>query len=235
MQDRSLSLVEHLDELRRRIIQCLLPLFAAALFSAFFVKKIVSFLKLPAKGAIDKLAFFTPQEVALVYLKVAILTGFVISLPFILYHIWKFISPALEDKHKRHAISFIFFTCFSFFIGASFCFFCLLPVSLKFLIALAGDELVPVISIGKYISFVLVLTVGCGLTFEMPVLAWILTKLRILNSRFLKKNRKYAAIIILIVAAIITPTTDPFNMFLLAVPMLGLYEISIWISRWARP
>lgn len=235
MQDNSLSLIEHLDELRRRMVQCLLPFFAAVLFSGFFVKKIISFLQFPAKGAIGKLSFFTPQEVALVYLKVAILTGLVISLPFILYHIWKFISPALEDRHKRHAIGFIFFTWLSFFIGAGFCFFCLLPVSLKFLIGLAGDELVPVISISKYISFVLVLTLGCGLVFEMPVLTWILTKLRILNAGILRKKRKYAAVIILIVAAIITPTTDPFNMFLLAVPMYMLYEISIWISRCARP
>ena len=234
MQDNSLSLIEHLDELRRRMIQCLLPFFAAALFSAFFVKKIISFLQFPAKGAIGKLSFFTPQEVALVYLKVALLTGLIISLPFILYHIWKFISPALEDRHKRHAISFIFFTWFSFFTGAGFCFFCLLPVSLKFLIGLAGDELVPVISISKYISFVLVLTLGCGLVFEMPVVAWILTKLNILNAGILRKKRKYAAVIILIAAAIITPTTDPFNMFLLAVPMYMLYEISILISKWSK-
>ena len=101
------------------------------------------------------------------------------------------------------------------------------------MIGLAGDELIPVISISKYISFVLALVLGCGLVFEMPVLAWILTKFNILSAEFLRKKRRYAVVIILILAAIITPTTDPFNMFLLAIPMYILYEISIWISQWS--
>jgi sec-independent protein translocase protein TatC len=234
MQDRRLSLIEHLDELRRRLIQCLVPFLASTLFSAVFTKQILSFLRLPARGAIEKLVFFSPQEVALVYIKIALLTGLVASSPFILYHIWKFISPALEERQRRYTINFIFFTWLSFFIGACFCFFGLLPISLRFLIGLAGDELMPVISISKYISFVLILTLGCGLTFEMPVLAWILTKLHILNANFLRRKRKYAVVIILILAAIITPTTDPFNMFLLAIPMYILYEISIWVSQWNK-
>src|SRR3989338_2003620 len=230
MQDKELSLIEHLTELRKRLFYCLIPFLLATVFSALFTRSILGFLRLPAKGAIEKLAFFSPQEIAVTYIKIAIFSGLLLALPVILYQIWRFISPALEERQRRHTINFIFFTWFSFFIGAGFCFFCLLPISLKFLISLAGDDLTPVISVSKYISFVLALTLGCGLVFEMPVLTWILTKLKILNAGILRKKRKYAVVIILIVAAIITPTTDPFNMFLLAGPMYILYEISIWIS-----
>lgn len=235
MPDKELSLIEHLTELRKRLIYCLIPFLLAIVFSALFTRSILEFLHLPAKGAIGKLAFFSPQEIAVTYIKIAIFSGLLLTLPVILYQIWRFISPALEERQRRHTINFIFFTWFSFFIGAGFCFFCLLPISLKFLINLAGDDLTPVISVSKYISFVLALTLGCGLVFEMPVLTWILTKLKILNAGILRKKRKYAVVIILILAAIITPTTDPFNMFLLAIPMFILYEISIWISQWARP
>lgn len=234
MADKELSLIGHLNELRSRIIYCLIPFLLAALFSTLFIKPILGFLRLPAKGVIEKLAFFSPQEIAVSYIKIAIFSGLVLSLPVILYQIWGFISPALEQRQKRYAASFIFFTTFTFLIGSAFGYFCLIPLSIKFLIGLAGDELLPVISISKYISFVLALTLGCGLVFEMPVLIWILTKLRLVTAGFLRKKRKYAVIIMLISAAIITPTTDPFNMFLLAVPMFILYEISIWISQWAQ-
>lgn len=232
MPDKELSLVEHLDELRKRIILCLIPFFIAVLFSAPFTKTFLAFLRLPAEGIIDKLAFFSPQEVAIVYMKIVIFSGLILSLPIILYQVWVFITPALEERQKRYVVSFVFWAFFSFIAGCAFGYLLLIPFSLKFLIGLAGEELTPVISLSQYIGFVLALAAGGGIAFELPVAIWLLTKLGIVNSRFLRKKRRYAVAIIFIAAAVITPTTDPFNMTLLALPMLALYEISIWISRW---
>lgn len=234
MPDKEFTLVEHLAELRKRIIWCLLPFILAVIFSIPFAKRLLDFLRFPAQGLIKSLAFFSPQEVVVVYTKLAVYSGLVLSLPVILYHIWKFVSPALEERHKRYVFSFIFWSSFAFLTGCAFGYLGLVPLSLKFLLGLGGNELTPVISLGKYLSFVLALILGSGAVFEIPVVVWILTKLRIVDAGFLRRKRKYAVVIIFILAAIITPTTDPFNMCLLAAPMLMLYELSIWIARWNR-
>lgn len=235
MPEKELTLVGHLDELRKRLIFCLIPFFIAVLFSAPLAKTFLAFLRLPAEGVIDKLAFFSPQEVAIVYMKIAIFSGLILSLPIILYQIWGFISPALEERQKKYASSFIFWAFFAFICGCGFGYLLLIPFSLKFLIGLAGPELNPVISISQYIGFVLALAAGSGVVFELPVVIWLLTRLGLVNSGFLREKRRYAIAIIFIAAAVITPTTDPFNMALMALPMLVLYELSIWISRWNQP
>lgn len=232
MPEKELTLVGHLAELRKRLIYCLIPFLLTVVFSVPFAKSLLFFLRIPAQGVIEKLAFFSPQEVALVYLKISLFCGLILSLPVILYQIWGFIQPALEEKQKRFASSFIFWTLLAFLTGCAFGYLFLTPISLKFLLGIAGGELTPVISLSKYLSFVLALVLGCGLVFETPVLIWILTKLKIVNPKFLRKKRKYAYALLLIVAAIVTPTTDPFNMCLLAVPMIALYEIGIWVSQW---
>jgi sec-independent protein translocase protein TatC len=234
MPDKELRLVEHLDELRARLIHCLIPFLIAVLFSASFTKIFLAFLRLPAEGVIDKLAFFSPQEVAFVYMNIALFSGFILSLPIILYQFWRFISPALEEKQKKYIISFIFWAFFAFVCGCAFGYLVLIPFSLRFLIGLAGGEITPVISLSKYIGFVLALSVGSGISFELPVAIWLLSRLGIVNSGFLRKKRRYAIAVIFIAAAVITPTTDPFNMTLMALPMIVLYEIGIWISRWSH-
>jgi sec-independent protein translocase protein TatC len=235
MPEKELTLVEHLDELRKRLIFCLIPFFIAVLFSAPFTKTFLAFLRLPAAGLIEKLAFFSPQEVAAVYMKIVLFSGLILSLPIILYQVWGFIGPALEEKQKKYVVSFIFWAFFAFLFGCAFGYLILIPFSLKFLIGLAGNELTPVISISKYIGFVLALAAGCGAAFELPVAVWILTRLGLVSSAFLREKRRYAVAVIFIAAAVITPTTDPFNMTLMALPMLVLYELSIWISRWNQP
>lgn len=234
MPDKELSLVGHLDELRKRIIYCLIPYVIAAICSASFAKVILNFLRFPANGLIGKLAFFSPQEVAVVYTKIALYGGLVVILPVILYHLWKFVSPALEEKHQESIFSFIFWASLAFFLGCVFGYFVMVPVSLKFLLNLGADNLTPVISLEKYLSFVLAFILGCGVVFEIPVLIWLLTRLKLVNSGFLRKKRKFAIAAIFIVSAIITPTTDPYNMCLLALPMLILYEVSIWVSHFNR-
>jgi len=233
--DRELTIVEHLNELRKRIIVSLVTLGISVVFSFPFSAQALKILRLPASGIIEKLVFFGPQEGFLIHMRIALLSGAIISMPIIIYQVWMFILPAIEDRLKKHVSLFIIFCTISFIMGCLFAYFILLPPALKFLLSFAKDDLEPIISASKYISFVISLILGCGLVFQMPVLSFILTKLGIINARILRNKYKYAIVIIFIGAAIITPTPDAFNMLMLVLPMLFLYEISIWISSFARP
>ena len=233
--DKPLTLLEHLNELRKRIIISFVVLGIASIGSLPFASGLLKILKIPALGLIEKLAFFSPQEAFLIYMRIAFLCGLFISMPVILYQVWTFILPAMEERFKKRASYFILFCFVAFIIGGLFAYFVLIPPALKFLLSFAKDELVPVISAQKYISFVSSLILGCALVFQMPVLSLVLTKLGIVNHHMLRKKYKYAIVIIFIIAAIITPTVDAFNMLILAGPMLLLYEVSIWISFLAQP
>lgn len=233
--NKNLTFVEHLEELRRRIIICLIVFSIGIIFTFPFSGNILRILRFPAVGLIDKLAFFSPTEAFLAYFKISLVSGFVISLPVLLYEAWAFISPAIEQRFRRYTVSFVTFFLLAFISGCTFAYLVLLPAALKFLLSFGKGEFEPVISIGKYISFVLAIILCTGLVFEMPVLSFLLSKLGILNYRFLRKKFKYAILVIFIIAAVITPTPDVFNMILLALPMLFLYEVSIWISYLAGP
>ena len=230
-----MTLVEHLNELRSRIIISLAALGITSALSFPFASSLLKILKLPASGLIDKLAFFSPQEAFLIYMRIAFLCGLAISMPVILYQLWAFVSPAvIEERLKKRATYFILLCFMAFILGGLFAYFILIPPALRFLLSVASGQLEAVISAGKYISFIISLILGCGLVFEMPVLSFILTKLGIINPRILRKKYKYAVVIIFVIAAVITPTTDVFNMLILALPMLFLYEVSIWISFLAQ-
>lgn len=233
--DRPLTVVEHLNELRKRMIVSLVSLGISTVFSLPFSSSVLKILKLPAAGLIEKLAFFSPQEAFLIYMRIAFFCGLVISMPVILYQLWAFVAPAIEGKIRRHAGIFILFCSIIFMMGCLFAYFILIPPALRFLLSFAKNDLEPVISASRYISFVISLILACGFVFQMPVLSLILTKLGIINAKFLRKKFKYAIVIIFVIAAAITPTPDAFNMLILALPMLFLYEISIWISFFARP
>ncbi len=233
--DKELSLVEHLNEVRKRIIICLITLGVTTILVFPYASGLLKILKLPAKGAIDRLAFFSPEEAFLIYMRIGVLCGFILSLPVILYQLWGFCSPAMEERVKKHSVFFIVSCFVSFVIGALFAYFILLPPALKFLLGFAKDDLEPVISAGKYISFITGFIFASGLVFQMPVLSFILAKLGVINAGVLRKKYKYAIVIIFIVAAVITPTPDAFNMLMLALPMICLYEISIWVTCFAKP
>jgi len=230
MGEKELPLVGHLEELRTRIICCLVTLAVAGAAAFPFARHILRILKLPAAGLIDKLVFFSPQEAFTVYVNIAIGAGLVISLPVILYHLWAFISPAIEDRLRRHSLTFISFSLLAFVTGCAFAYYILLPAGLRFLLQFGREDLEPLISAGKYISFVIAIILFTGLVFEMPVLSFMLSRLGIINHRFLRKYFRHAVLMLCIAAAVITPTPDPFNMMLLAVPMVFLYEVSIWVS-----
>ena len=232
--DKPLTLVEHLSELRGGIIVTLVALGSTTLLSLPFASDLLKILKYPATGVIDKLAFFSPEEAFVIYMRIGFLCAFTFSMPVILYQLWGFCSPAMDGRVRKHSAFFIVTCTFSFIAGGLFAYFNLLPPALKFLLGFAKEDLEPVISASKYISFVTGIIFASGLVFQMPLLSFLLTRLGIINSRILRKKYKYAIVVITIVAAIITPTPDVFNMSLLAIPMLILYELSIWVSFFSR-
>jgi len=225
-----MTIIEHLEELRRRIIISLIFFAAAAVFSFVFVDKISDILRLPASGIIENFIFVTPTEVFAAYLRISILSGFVISLPFVLYQLGAFLGPAISSDKRNSVFMWLVISFLLSIIGIMFSYFLALPFALKFLVNFAGGAAVPMISIGRYFSFAgALLLVGAGV-FQIPVIMGLLSSVGILNSHFFRKNRKYAIVVISIISAIITPTQDVFNMLIFALPMWALYEVGILIS-----
>ena len=231
--DRELPVGGHLAELRKRVLISLAFFVLAAGVSFNYSPLLLGFLKRPLSGIVDKLVFFSPQEAFSIYLNISFTFGLLLSLPVLLYEIWRFVEPATGDKLRKRAFIFVGGVFIAFVSGAAFAYFILVPPALKFLLGFAGTELQPVISAQKYISFVVWTALATGLVFEMPVLSYILTRLGMLNSSVLRRKYRYAVAGILITAAMLTTTSDIFNLLLFAVPMLVLYELSIWVSKFA--
>lgn len=234
MDDKRFPLGAHLDELRQRILRVVLVVLFFTAVSFYFAKDLIQFLKWPSLGQIDTLSVFSPTAVILVYMKVALTAGFIGSLPLGLYEAWMFISPALDSRRIKNGFFFIFFGTLFFLAGAAFNFFILIPASVKFLLGLGGGELQYLISLESYVSFVLFLMLAGGLIFEMPILAFILSKYEILTSRKMIGGWRVAVVIILIAAAILTPTPDTVNMLLLSLPMFLLYFVCIGVALFAE-
>lgn len=233
--EKNLTFLEHLEELRRRMIVSFITLVICAGASFPLSKAGLRILKRPAEQTIEKLVFFSPQEGFMIYIRISFLIGIILALPVILYQVWSFISPALKEKTGRYLLSFTFCGTFSFIAGIVFVYFLLLPRGLWFLLSFASAELEPVISATRYISFVTSLLVAGGIIFQMPVFSFLLTKIGMINWRFLKNRFSHAVVVIFILAAVITPTTDIFNLLLLGIPMIFLYGISIAVSFIAQP
>ncbi len=234
-------LVEHLEELRTRIIRALLAWFVGMGLAWHFRVQLLALLKRPlviaaqTRGIQAQLYQQTITEGFIVSLKIAAFGGLILALPFIVYQLWAFIAPGLYRHERRLAVPFILGAGFSFGLGTVFAYYVLLPFAVPFLLSFLGGEVIPLLTIDKYMSQILMYMTVVGLMFELPVLSYLLTKLGMLDWRFLARNRRIAIVVIVTLAAIITPTADPFNLSLLSIPLLLLYEISIWVSRMARP
>ncbi|MFQ3574144.1 MAG: twin-arginine translocase subunit TatC, partial [Thermodesulfovibrionales bacterium] len=165
-------------------------------------------------------------------IKISLFSGIILSLPVLFHQLWRFISPGLLPKERKYALPFIFATTILFIIGASFCFFIVLPYALSFLLTYkTGDVLMPMLSVGQYVDFCLKFVLAFGTVFELPVLIFFLTRLGIVTPQTLAKHRRYAVLLAFILAAFLTPTPDAFNQTLMAVPIILLYEVGIWVSR----
>lgn len=229
MADQKMTLIEHLEELRRRIIVMFLSLVIAITVGYIFSWQILDFLKEPAAKAEVPLNLYyqTVLEPFMVRFRIALYAALVLAMPVIIYEIIAFVAPALRKREKKIMFSALFFIIFFFLIGVAFCYVYILPVGLKWLTRQAGGQITPVIMAGPYVNIVALLMLGVGLSFLTPLVVWLVVRLGIVTPQRLHKNWRIAVIVILAFAALITPDWNPVTMLLVAVPMFILYEGSI--------
>jgi len=234
-QARSMSLVAHLEELRKRIIFSVVGVLVGFLSCWSFADRIFSLMQQPIIGALRHhglaggLVYLNPTEPFNLYLQVSLVGGLFAASPFVFYQLWLFIAPGLYRTEKRYVLPFLLSTVGLFIAGGLFGYKMVYPASLDFLIGY-GQRFQPMITIGEYTKLFVTITIGLGLIFEMPILVFFLALMRIITARWMWRNLRYSILVIFIIAAIVTPTADILNMCLFAAPMVALYAISIGVA-----
>ena len=228
ISDKKMSLTDHLAELRTCLMVSVIAIVAGFVISFYFSEELLKVLTdLISSEQKHSFVFLSPAEALWPNFKIALLAGIFLALPVILYQLWRFISPGFHENERKYALPFLITGIVFFVIGILFCYFVVLRYSLDFLFTYKTSNLTPMISIGSYLDFVMKFMLAFGLIFELPIVIIFLTKIGILTTEFLTKNRKYAILFNFIMAAILTPTPDVFNQLLMAVPLIALYELGI--------
>ena len=227
--DKKLTVLGHLGELRSRLIKCVIAVAITSLISFIFAKQIFDILILPA-GEID-LIYIEMTEMIGTYMRVSLASGIILAMPYLIYQVVMYVSPALTRKEKKYVYLILPWVTLMFVAGVAFSYFILIPPATKFLITFGSDIATPQIKIGNYISIVTRLLVAIGLVFELPVLTTFMVRIGVITPKWLAGKRKLAIILAFILAAIITPTFDPINQSLVAIPLIILYEMSIWLAK----
>jgi sec-independent protein translocase protein TatC len=237
---QTMGFLDHLEELRKRIIYSIVAV-AVGFFACWWkVEAIYDIMQRPimdalkANGMSEKLVYLNPTEPFNLYLKIAALAGLFLTSPFVLYQVWMFISPGLYRKEKKYVVPFMVSTISLFTLGGVFGYKFVYPYALTFLINF-GKQFQPMITVGEYTQLFLSVVLGMGLIFEMPILVFFLSLMGIMSAGFMLKNFRYAILVIFIIAAIVTPTTDILNMCIFAAPMIALYAISIGVAWLVHP
>lgn len=227
-----MPLVDHLAELRRRLIISVLALVGGAVVGFILFDWILGFLIRPYTKATGEtqFVFFDPLEAFATRLKVAAWTGAFLASPVVLWQLWRFITPGLHKKEKRYAIPFIVFSILLFMLGAFVAVFTF-ETALRFLVGIGGDQLSPLFSASKFLSFMILMIIAFGIAFEFPVLLVFLELAGVLTSATLRRWRRPALVVIVAIAAVITPSQDPYSLFMMVVPMYLFYEGAILIGR----
>jgi sec-independent protein translocase protein TatC len=223
---------QHLEELRKRLIVSLLAIAGGFLLAWYWAPQIFDFLAKPIRAVLppgQNLAYTRLTEPFLMYFRVALLAGILISSPVVLWQVWLFISPALYRREKRYVFPFVTFGVLFFLSGCAFAYYEAFPLVVRFLVGV-GAPFTPVITINEYLGMASKLILGLGLCFEMPILVFFLARLGIVSEVWLLKKFKYAVLIIFIIAAVITPTPDVATQCVFALPMIGLYLLGILIA-----
>jgi sec-independent protein translocase protein TatC len=231
-EEKEMTFLEHLEELRWRIIWALIGLVIGTIICLIFIDFLVDAVLLrPARNSGVKLQNLKPFGQLFLYFQVAMIGGVILSLPNIFYQLWKFIAPALRKSERKYIWWIVVFTSACFLIGIAFAYFAMLPFTLKFAATFGSSSIVNQFAIDEYMNIIISVMLGAGLVFELPMISFFLTKLGILKPEFMKKYRRHAIVFIMIAAAFLTPGTDPVSQIVLAIPLLLLYEISILISK----
>jgi sec-independent protein translocase protein TatC len=229
--DDKMPFMEHLGELRTRIMRSLFWLLGGLLVTFPFSQRIVDWLAQPVTKLGHKLVFTAPTEAFWVQMKVAMITGLFISSPGILWQVWAFIAPGLHGHERKYAAPFVIIGSLMFIAGGAFALLVVTPYALAFLLSYARETLQPMITLENHVGFILKFTLAFGLVFELPLILTILSRMGVVTPRTLARNRKYAVLGAFIAAAILTPTPDVVNQSLMAGPLILLYEVGIVSAR----
>lgn len=218
-------LCDHLQEFRKRLIICLVVVAIAALACYNYVDDIIALLSGPA----GKLYFMNPSEVFFTYMEIALYAGILFTLPVLLYEVWAFVAPALWPEERRAVLVILPTAVILFYVGLVFAYYLVIPAAVTFFMGFATQTLQPMFSLESYLSFILALTLPFGFIFELPLIVVFLAKIGLVTGDFLKGKRKILIVIAFIFAAVVSPTTDIFTQTMIAVPLIVLYEISLFI------
>jgi sec-independent protein translocase protein TatC len=231
--DEKLPFSVHLEELRDRLIKCFMAVAVGFVISYFFKEKLFDILVKPLIGVMEQgetLIYTGLPEAFFTLVKVSFLSSLIVTSPVIIYQFWMFVAPGLYTKEKKLLLPIIFLSSFFFIGGSLFGYFVVFPYGFKFFLGFATETIRPLPSMKEYLSFSSKLLLAFGLVFELPLVITFLAKLGIISVDFLKKNRKYAVLLFFVGAAIITPP-DIITQVMMAIPLMGLYEISIIGAR----
>jgi sec-independent protein translocase protein TatC len=229
-RDKELSLMQHLGELRDRLVVASVAVVVTTAIAFFFAKDIILALEAPAHLG-KPLQIISPTEGFTTYMRVALFSGIALAMPVILYEIYAYVDPALRPKERKFILLMGPFVLALFVGGMAFCYFVLLPQAIGFLFTFGSDVFEAAPRASEYISFVTTFILGIGLVAEMPVVIFVLTRIGIVSRSWLAKRRGYVLILCFIIGAIITPTPDPFNQTLVSVPIYLLFELGLLLSR----
>jgi sec-independent protein translocase protein TatC len=234
-EEAEMGFLEHLEELRWRIIYSLIGIVIGTIIAWIFIDFLVnSILLLPARDANIHLQNLKPFGQLFLFLEVAIIAGIVISIPNVFYQLWKFLEPALKENEKKYILSIVGFTTLCFVVGIIFGYYVMVPITLKFAAKFGTSAIENNFAINEYFSIIISIILGAGVVFELPMLSFFLSKLGILTPKLMSKYRRHSIVAIMIIAAVLTPGTDPVAQILLAIPLVLLYEISILVSKFSQ-
>lgn len=230
--DRRMTIVEHLDELRRRLIVAVVALVVATVIALLFTGRVFDLLKEPLPANVN-LIYTAPMEMIATYFKVALYVGIILAMPVLLYEFVSFVAPAMTRREKRYFFALLpgIFVCFA--AGIVFGYKLVLPTALPYLLGLFMDIAQPFLRVGEYVSFVSTFLFWLGVCFQTPLVIYLLAKLRVVSPQRLAGMRKFAILFAFVLAALITPTPDPINQTIVAVPIYLLFEIGILLARFA--
>lgn len=234
-EEEKQTIIEHLEDLRKSLIISVLAIIIAAVGSFYYSEQILSIIISPLKALNENLIVTGVTEAFFVKLKLSFLAGFVIAFPVVVWAIWRFFKPALYPHERKYVYMLFPITLILFVVGVLFAYFGILRLVLNFFIYIAGENLETMFKVDQYVSFVMAFTIPFGLVFELPVVVFFLSKIGIINHKMLANNRKYALLVIVILAAALTPGPDPVSQIFMALPVYLLYEVSIWVSKLSRP
>jgi sec-independent protein translocase protein TatC len=233
-----MSFLEHLDELRKRIVQSLLGVVAGVGLGFAFINPIVNFILTPTNRVLpqgSRMIYTQPGEAFGLYVQIGLIVGIVLASPWIMYQVWLFIAPGLYANEKKFAVPFVLMSTIGFVGGAAFNHYIVFPFMMTFFASFNSADLIFMPRLEDVFDLYSKMLIGMGLVFQMPTVVFFLAKMRMVTARFLLRNTKYAVLAIFVIAAVVTPSGDMVTQTIFAAPMLGLYALSILIAWIVTP